>query len=176
MSDQTFNLDALYRAIEDHVQQAVPGLEAVCFMPAHMTTLPVPMVLLELVELEPGRDQGTGETAVVARFEARAIVGAEQEECYRQAAFIASRLAVLLRLQTWGQEVEPAEFLQASQDFTRPELDGYAVWVVEWTQTLYLGEEEWPWPNQPPGSLMLGFVPNTGSVQQSQYVDPGAVE
>ncbi|MFV2946427.1 hypothetical protein [Pseudomonas japonica] len=175
MSDQTLSLDALYQAIEDRVMEAIPGLEAVCFMPAHMTSLPVPMVLLELVELEPGQDQGTGETAIVARFEARAIVGAEQEDCYRQAAFIASRLAVLLRIQDWGQEVGHAEFLQASQDFTRPELDGYAVWVVEWTQALYLGDEEWPWPNQPPGTLRIGFSPNTGPGQEGEYIEPGGL-
>lgn len=176
MSDQTFNLDALYQAIEDQVREAIPGLEAVCFPPGAVTTVPVPMVLLELAELEPGVDQGTGETAVIARFEARAIVGAEQHDCYQQAAFIASRLAVLLRMQTWGQEVGVAEFVRASQDFMRPELDGYVVWVVEWTQELYLGAEEWPWPNQPPGTLMLGFSPDTGAGQEGRYVAPESVE
>ena len=176
MSDQTFSLDALYAAIEGHVRDFIPGLEAVCFPPGQVVSVPVPMVLLELAELEPGQDQGTGETSVVARFEARAIVGVEQDDCYWQAAFIASRLAVLLRLQTWRQEVGPAEFVRAAQDFTRPELDGYVVWVVEWTQPLYLGDEEWPWPNQPPGSLMLGFSPNTGSGQEGQYVAPGDIQ
>ncbi|WP_110968324.1 hypothetical protein [Pseudomonas huaxiensis] len=172
MSDQTFSLDALYTAIEDHIRGAIPGLEAVCFPPGLVTSIPVPMVLLELAELEPGLDQGTGEAAVVAHFEARAIVGAEQVDCYHQAAFIASRLAVLLRVQHWGQEVGPAEFVRAAQDFTRPELDGYVVWVVEWTQELYLGDEAWPWPNQPPGSLLLGFSPNIGNGQQGQYIAP----
>lgn len=172
MSDQTFNLDALYQAIEGRVREAIPGLEAVCFPPGVVTSVPVPMVLLELAELEPGQDQGTGETAVVARFEARAIVGAEQHDCYQQAAFIASRLAVLLRMQHWGQEVGPAEFVRAAQDFTRPELDGYVVWVVEWTQELYLGDEEWPWPNQPPGCLLLGFDPLVGAGQEGSYLRP----
>ena len=34
---------------------------------------------------------------------------------------------------------------------------GYTVWLVEWTQQVYLGVEEWPWPDQPPGSLVFGF-------------------
>lgn len=175
MSDQTFSLDALYTAIEDHIRAAIPGLEAVCFPPGTVSSVPVPMVLLELAELEPGQDQGTGETPVIARFEARAIVGAEQSDCYQQAAFIASRLAVLLRMQTWGQEVGMAEFVRASQDFMRPDLDAYVVWVVEWTQELYLGDEEWPWPNQPPGTLRLGFSPNTGAGQEGQYIEPGGL-
>jgi hypothetical protein len=54
-----------------------------------------------------------------------------------------------LRLQTWGVAVEPAEFVQAMQDWTKPELDGYTVWVVEWTHKLYLGAEDWPWSDDP---------------------------
>lgn len=74
----------------------------------------------------------------------------EEDYSLRIAAFSAAQLTVLLRMQTWGIEVEPAKFVRAAQDWTRPELDGYAVWVVEWTQIIYLGEEEWPWPIQPP--------------------------
>jgi hypothetical protein len=73
-------------------------------------------------------------------------------------------LAVLLRLQTWGLEVEPAEFGQAMQDWTKPELDGYVVWLVEWTHQLYLGVEEWPWPNEPPGSLVFNIESGDGPV------------
>ena len=52
----------------------------------------------------------------------------------------------------------------------------YAVWVVEWTQIIYLGEEEWPWPNQPPGSIVWGFVPDTGSGKEGSYLPPEAME
>jgi hypothetical protein len=62
--------------------------------------------------------------------------------------------------------VEPAEFIQASQDWTKPELDGYTVWVVEWTQQIYLGEIEWRWPDEPPGTLLFAIHPGT--------VDPDA--
>ncbi|MNG17201.1 hypothetical protein D3C84_1011710 [compost metagenome] len=51
--------------------------------------------------------------------------------------------------------MDPAEFIQAAQDWTKPELDGYTVWVVEWTQQIYLGHVEWPWPDEPPGTLMI---------------------
>ncbi|MNR55494.1 hypothetical protein D3C85_1758770 [compost metagenome] len=43
------------------------------------------------------------------------------------------------------------------QDWTRPELDGYVVWLVEWTHQLYLGVEEWPWEDEAPGSLVFGL-------------------
>ena len=153
MSDEPFSLDQLYAAIEQHVIDAIPGLRFVSTMPDMLERVALPAVVIELTELEPGGDQLTGETALEARFEARVIVGSEQEQCQQQAAFVASQIAVLLRMQTWGLVVNQAEFVRAAQDWTRPELDGYAVWVVEWTQGIYLGQEEWPWPNQAPGEL-----------------------
>ncbi|MBX8475403.1 hypothetical protein K5D38_11475 [Pseudomonas cichorii] len=157
MSEETFLLDQLFPAIERHISESINGLLYVGTMPDMLDRVPVPAVVIELVEFEPGTDQGTGETALEARIEARVIVGSEREACQQQAAFAASQIAVLLRGQTWGLEVNPAEFVRAAQDWTRPELDGYAVWVVEWTQGIYLGHEEWPWPDQPPGTLVLGL-------------------
>lgn len=158
MSDEPFSLEQLYGAIEQHIRDAIPGLAYVATMPdLFKESVAIPAVLIELVELEPGQDQLTGETALEARFEARVIVGAEQEQPQQQAAFAASQIAVLLRMQTWGVEVAPAVFVRAAQDWTRPELDTYAVWVVEWTQGIYLGKEEWPWPDQPAGVLELNL-------------------
>lgn len=176
MPEQPFSLDLLYGVIEARIRDAISGLAFVGTMPDMLERVDLPAVVLELAELEPGRDPGTGEVGVEARFEARIIVGSEQEQCQQQAAFAAAQLVVLLRMQTWGLEVEQAEFVRAAQDWTRPELDGYAVWVVEWTQGIYLGEEEWPWPNQPPGSLMWGFSPNTGPGSEGSYQPPEAME
>ncbi|WLG99728.1 hypothetical protein PSH92_20485 [Pseudomonas beijingensis] len=169
MSEPIIPLDQLYSAIEEQIAQAIPGLAYICTMPDMLQHVPIPAVVLELVELEPGRDPGTGEVGVEARFEARIIVGSDHERCQQVAAFIAAQLIILLRMQTWGLAVEPAEFIQASQDWTRPELDSYAVWVVEWTQGIYLGKEEWPWPNQPPGTLLWGFSPDTGPGSEGSY-------
>ncbi|MNN92135.1 hypothetical protein D3C81_2103710 [compost metagenome] len=62
--------------------------------------------------------------------------------------------------------------VRAEPDWSRPELDGLAVWVVEWTQVIYLGEEEWPWSDQPPGTLVFGFSPDTGPGSENQYIAP----
>lgn len=157
MPDEPFSLDQLYAAIEQHISDAITGLLYVGTMPDMLDHVPVPAVVIELTELEPGLGQATGETALEARFEARVIVGSEQLQCQQQAAFVAAQIAVLLRTQTWGLAVNQAEFVRAAQDWTRPELDGYAVWVVEWTQGIYLGLEEWPWPDQPAGVLELNL-------------------
>lgn len=162
---EPLDLDQLYQAIEQHIREAIPGLVHVAVMPDRLERIPLPAVIVELIELEPGADQMTGETALEARFEARVMVGAEQAQSERQALFIASQLAVLLRMQTWGQPVEAAQFVRSGQDWTRPELDAYMIWTVEWTQGIYLGQEEWPWPDQPAAFLESRLGENAPSVR-----------
>jgi hypothetical protein len=149
MADEPFTLDQLYLAMEQRLLAHLPGVQAVTIWPKISDRIALPAVFLEMAEMEPGLDIGTGETTLVCRFEARIIVDPIKLQHCQQAAHLAAQLAVLLRMQTWGVAVEPAVFVQAMQDWTRPELDGYTVWLVEWTHQLYLGVEEWPWSDEP---------------------------
>ncbi|RON43356.1 hypothetical protein BK666_19905 [Pseudomonas frederiksbergensis] len=157
MADEPFSLDQLYQAIEQHLVTQLPGVQTVSAWPNIEDRIPLPAVFLELAEIEPGVDIGTGETTLACKFEARIIVDPIRPFHQQQAVQLATQLAVILRAQTWGLPVEPAEFVQAMQDWTQPVLDGYTVWLVEWTQQVYVGPEEWPWPDQPPGMLLFGF-------------------
>ena len=176
MCEQPLSLDVLYQAIEQQIQQHLTGVELVSFWPDIDNHIPLPAVFLDIGEINPGQDIGTGETTLSITFEARVIVDVILADHYRQAVQLATQLAVLLRMQSWGLPVEPAEFQRSSQDWTRPELDGYTVWLVEWTQTLYLGEQEWPWPDQPPGTVVWGFSPDTGPGNEGNYTPPEAME
>ncbi|KJZ41742.1 hypothetical protein [Pseudomonas fluorescens] len=164
MSDEPFSLDQLYQAIEQHLLGSLSGIKAVTAWPNIKDRIALPVVFIEMAELEPGKDIGTGETTLICKFEARIIVDPIKPYHHQQAAHLAAQLAVLLRMQTWGIAVEPAEFVQAMQDWTKPELDGYVVWLVEWTHQIYLGVEEWPWPDEPPGSLVIDVEPGDGPV------------
>ncbi|MQG94493.1 hypothetical protein [Pseudomonas sp. MN1F] len=173
MDDDPIPLGRVYTAMEEHIRQTVPALCYVGTMPEGVQQVDLPAVVLELAGFEDAeKDPGTGEVAVDARFEARVIVGQEEPNCLHIAAFVAAQLTVLLRMQSWGLPVEFAQFMRAERDWSRPELDNCAVWVVEWTQVIYLGFEEWPWPNQPSGSLVFGFSPDTGPGSEHQYQAP----
>ena len=165
MPEPPFSLDQLYQGIEQHIEQHLPGVQLVSFWPDIQQHIPLPAVFLDIAEIEPGTDIGTGQTTLTLTFEARVIVDVIRADHYPQAVHLATQLTVLLRAQSWGLPVEPAEFQRSSQDWTRPELDGYTVWLVEWTQTVYLGEQEWPWPDEPPGMLLI-------SVNDEDYVAP----
>lgn len=172
MDNDPIPLARVYEAMEETIGRLIPGLSYVGTMPGRLETVALPGVVLEFAGFEPAdHDPGTGEVAIDARFEARAIVGTECDDHLHVVAFIAAQLAILLRMQTWGIEVEPAVLVRAEPDWSRPELDGLAVWVVEWTQVIYLGEEEWPWPTQP-GPVVFGFDPETGRGNESAYVSP----
>ena len=162
MSEQRFSLDLLYQAIEQHLQQSLAGIQLVSFWPDIEQHIPLPAVFLDIAEIDPGTDIGTGESTLNVTFEARVIVDVLRDQHYQQAIHLATQLVVLLRAQTWGLAVEPAEFRRSTLDWTRPELDGYTVWLVEWTQTIYLGEKEWPWPDEPPGSLTFKVYAGEG--------------
>ena len=155
MPEAPLCLEFLYKAIEQHIQQHVPGVEMVSFWPDITHHIPLPAVFLDIAEIEPGTDIGTGQTTLTITFEARVIVDVIRADHYPQAVHLATQLAVLLRAQSWGLAVEPAMFQRSSQDWTRPDLDGYTVWLVEWTQVIYLGEQQWPWPDEPPGTLLI---------------------
>lgn len=172
MVDDPIPLANLYAAIEQHISDAIPGLAYIGTMPAGIEIVQPPAVVLELAGFDDAdKDPGTGETAVDARFEARVIVAAEEENCLHVAAFVAAQLAVLLRMQSWGLAVEFAQFVRAERDWSRPELDSFAVWVVEWTQVIYLGEEEWAWPRES-GPLVVAFDPDSGPGNEDQYQAP----
>ena len=173
MDDGPIPLGAVYTAIEEHIKDAIPGLAYVGTMPEGIEVVTPPAVVLELVGFgDADKDPGTGEVAVEARFEARVIVGQEEPNCLHVAAFVAAQLAVLLRMQSWRLPVEFAEFVRAERDWSRPELDSFAVWVVEWTQIIYLGVEVWPWDNQAPGSLVFAFDPDSGPGSEHHYQAP----
>ena len=171
-TDEPFSLEQLYQAIERQIRVHLPGVQSVAVWPNIDDRVSLPAVFVEFAEMEPGQDPGTGEVGLSCKFEARVITDPIQSDHHQQAAFLAGQLAVLLRMQSWDVEVEPAEFVRAMQDWTKPELDGYTVWVVEWTQQIYLGDAQWPWPDQPPGTLLFGVDPDTGPANRDKYFAP----
>lgn len=154
MDDQPLTLDLFFSTVERRLGEQLPGLQTVATWPDIRDRVHLPALFLELAEVEPGTDPGNGRVGLKCRFDAYLIVAAELPRHHHQAAQLATQLAVLLHAQYWELDnVDVAEFVQAGADWTKPELDGYTVWKVEWTQQIYLGEEQWPWPDVSPTFL-----------------------
>lgn len=101
-------------------------------------------MFVELVSLEPGKDPGTDELALRARFEARIVVDAMVEDSSIVVRSLAAEVARIVNKNTWNVEkISPGEFISAEVDGFKPELDAYLAWVVEWFHELHTGKSIW---------------------------------
>ena len=90
MPEPPFSLDQLYQAIELHLQQHLPGVQLVSFWPDIQQHIPLPAVFLDIAEIEPGQEAGTGQTTLTITFEARVIVDVIRADHYPQAVHLAT--------------------------------------------------------------------------------------
>ncbi len=135
------DLVGLQQAIASELAR-IPGIQTVTVLPQRLDHITVPALLLDCVEITPAEDRGTGELLLDSHWELR-LVGSEQ-----QAKIILLQLlqAVLLKLQQqyWGlADVGPVKLKHAALDHFTPLLAGHTIWLMEWTQTLALGECVW---------------------------------
>lgn len=163
------NLAQLHAPIVDGLRAKLAGVPTVEAYPATQRRIRLPAVLIELAEMEPGTDPGTGETALVGRFQARAIVDPSQAGADLVVRELAARIAVGLTHATWGLEITPAQLVQIGEDSFKPELDAYLVWVVEWTHEFHLGDMAWPYPDESGLTVVLGVYPETGAGKETSY-------
>ncbi|MBD9616766.1 hypothetical protein IB251_06220 [Pseudomonas sp. PDM07] len=119
----------------------------------------VPALLYGLTDLTLGEDRATGQTALIGRFQSCILVDATATKASLQAAILASQLVVTLRYQMWGLDfvTGPPENIHAQPEPPQQDLEQFVMWSVQWTQAFEIGTLEWPWPDEPPGSLMFGL-------------------
>lgn len=168
------NLAQLHTAIVAGLRTKLIGVPTVDAYPVIEKRICLPAVLLELAEMEPGNDPGTGETALIGRFQARAIVDPCQANADLMVRELAARIAVAITHETWRLEISVAQLVQIGDDAFKPELDGYMVWVVEWTHEFHLGESAWPYPDESGLTVMLGMYPETGADKEVGYWPVGS--
>jgi hypothetical protein len=174
MSEQTTSseaavseLTALHQAIEATFKARIPAFKHVEAYAELGKDMGEPALLFAMTGAAPAPDTGTGKTALNCRFQAAVLVDATRKRAPLQAAILASRVAVVLRGQYWDVDfVEEPTHVQVLPDGSVPELAQFCVWVVEWFQVVHFGELEWPWEDEPPGSLLFGIHPGA--------VDPDA--
>ncbi|RCL22977.1 hypothetical protein C6A77_19250 [Pseudomonas sp. AFG_SD02_1510_Pfu_092] len=176
MSEQPISLPEvaeLHAAMEAIMREAMPQVVDVQCYPKLQEGLPMPALYFALSGLAPGPNPGDGRTAVMASFEACVLVESDRDQAHLQAAILAAKLVRLLDDQYWGVDcVDAAQDVHAVPSESIPELLQCAAWTVQWRHVLYLGDTEWLWDDQPPGSLLFAFYPDTGPGNESQYRPP----
>lgn len=136
----------------------------------------LPALLYAATNFAPGDDPGDGRLCLKVTFEALVLLESSRPLAPLQAAILASKLMKLLRHQYWDSDfVGSTENVQAMPSEFVPELARCVGWSVQWQQDVYLGETEWLWENEPPGSLVFSFYPESGEGNEHNYQSPEAM-
>ncbi|GEM_PF-167891 len=137
----------------------------------------LPALLYAATNFAPASSPGDGRLCLRVTFEALVMLESSRDLAPLQAAILASKLLQLLDLQYWGMDfVGPTENAQAMPAEDVPELARCVGWAVMWQQDVYLGDTQWPWENEPPGTLVFAFDPDAGPGNEAQYQSAEAME
>lgn len=169
-------LTQLHEAMTAIIKEAIPQLEGVEAYPVLEEGMAMPLMIYAMTNVQPGEDPGDGRVCIVATFEACILVESARDKAPLQAAILATKLAALLHYQQWGLDFTmPVEGVQAMPTMPVPELAECSAWAVQWQQALYLGDTTWLWEDQPPGSLVFSFYPESGEGNEHNYQSPEAM-
>lgn len=166
-------LTQLHTAMTEAMTQALPQLQNIAAYPVLEAGMKLPALFYAITGMAPAPDPGDGRTCIVATFEALILVEEVREQAPLQAAILASKLVKLLDGQYWDLDfVDQTHDVQAMPSEITPELLKCVGWSVQWRQVVYLGDTEWPWPDEPPGSLVFAFDPQSGPGHEGHYQAP----
>ncbi|ABF64028.1 hypothetical protein TM1040_1295 [Ruegeria sp. TM1040] len=165
------DLIAMHDAILAQIRADFPDLATVGDYDLDKKALPVPAVLVELIDLEgdPDADPGTEQVPFVSKWVARVILGFRTEGVKREVRQLTAALAAKVHRQRWGQRVGPAQVTYIGPDAFDPEFDKFEVWSVEWDQQIDLGESVWTGEGVVPEVVNVGWAPDIGPGNEDEY-------
>lgn len=165
------DLNNLHQAIIEAIALQFPSLALVEDYRDDRKALPLPAALIELVDFEgnPDEDPGTEQLPVIARFEARIIIGFRTANAEREIRKLAAAVGAFVHQRRWGLPVGPAEVLTITPDDFEPDLDQYVVWRVEWQQAVHLGQSVWTNDGTIPTTVLFSIVPDVGPEHVDDY-------
>ncbi|WP_341823965.1 hypothetical protein [Wolbachia endosymbiont (group A) of Udea olivalis] len=153
------NLKDLHDKICTTLKREIPAIQTCEIYPSIRKELLAPALFVELVSLESGKDPGTEELALKARFEARIVIDSTIENAAIIVRSLAAEVAKVVDKNTWNvKNVSPGEFISAEVDEFRPELDAYLVWMVEWVHTIHVGRSIWKEGKFMPHKIEIGEI------------------
>jgi len=168
-------LTTLHDAIIADLAASFPDLPTCVAWPHLARKITIPALFVELIELAPDDDPGTGQLALTARFAAWVVFDRAISDDHLQAANLAAAVAHRIhQASRFGQKVGPAKITHLGADDFKPELIGYTAWSVNWSHEIRLGDSIWDGIGVLPTEVWLGFTPKIGIGHETDYfkVDP----
>lgn len=177
-ADTTITLDRLHVGIETSIRSKFPDLGTVAAYFEDRKALKVehlPAFLFELTEMDPAgaRDPGTGQLAVLAKFEGLVVMPFKipGSNSKREVRKLVGTLATFAQNNGWGCPIGPAVVTAVAPDEFNPDLNQFEVWRLDWQQVIHLGESVWPdAEGAVPTQVMLSQLPDVGLGHEADYV------
>lgn len=169
-SEQT-DFETLHDAIVAQIKAKMPMLKTVkSYDPTERDAIKTPALLLELVEMKPGRKVGDGRLPITAEFAAHCLLSVKTERVDVEIRNFAAKMLQVVNGSKWGlaDSVERPEALGAFPGMFKPDDKGFESWIVVWEQTLHLGDI---WENADflPNDVYVGEAPEIGLANQDKY-------
>ena len=161
-------LEDLQQAIQNRILQEMPAIVTCELYPSMRKAIPAPAVLIELSRIEPGDDPGTGELAVIVTIEARIVIDNHVAQAELHIQNLAAQLSRFVHRNQWGLEVSPAEFISATPDAFKADLEAYLVWQVTWQHQLHCGQSIWKDSDIAAHTIDVGCTPYIGESHEHQ--------
>lgn len=166
-------LRVLHEAMTALLKAELPQIEHVEAYPILKEGMGLPALLYAATNFAPGVEPGDGRLCVTVTFEAVILLESKRPMAPLQGAILAGKLMQVLHQQYWGVDfVDQVYDVQAMPAEVMPELSRCVGWAVQWRQDVYLGETAWCWEDQPPGSLVFAFDPDSGPGGEHNYQSP----
>ena len=172
-----YDFAAHLAAVIAHLTQEFPSVPTIEEYPRLRKKIAAPAILVELADATPQDDVGTGQICLTARFEARVVFdlapnGGSNPSL--QALSLASAVAQqIFAASRFGQPAGPAKGIRLEPDQFKPDLAGYAVWLIEWTHDVRLGKSAWDGEGILPSDIYVGYSPEIGLPHEDDYVKIG---
>lgn len=158
-------LATLHAALTAMIREAIPELASVDIASDVGSSSVLPSLRHGIVRMTADAAPRDGRSVLVTTFEADITPDLGNPDARLQGSLLAAQMMDLLRQQMWG-----LDFVEASRNALAQFEGGH--WIVRWEQPVLLGEPQWHWPDEPPGSLLFGTDPDTGPGNEADYIAP----
>lgn len=169
-----FSFETYFATLIAFLQATFPTVPTVAEYPRLRKKIEAPAILVELADLTHLDDAGTEQLCLAARFEARIVfdqvpIASSNQNLAALSLAASTALAIYRQGRIVAGGAGPAKNFKLEPDQFKPDLAGYAVWLVEWVHDLRLGASVWDGEGIRPSTIYVGYAPEIGAGNEGRY-------